>query len=277
MHINLNSETPIISNKTKSNKISYFIETDTKEMFYQNKKKMGIDWYYYNKPIEYKYNEWGYRCKNFNELKDDYMIVFGCSYTEGVGLYLEDTWSYKVAQNLNYDVLNLGMGGTGPIFSFYNTILLYNHILKTKKYPKLVVYQWSFKERTCYPYIDKDYNYIGLQSFSIAYPESSYPPNYKDYFDWYKVGFITNQGDLCLQTNISTINSNNIWRSLGIPVINWTWKGDFEIIHPEYFNNDIKINLIDDNTKIKARDLGHNGHMSQDIVMEFLLNELKRI
>jgi hypothetical protein len=205
------------------------------------------------------------------------MIVFGCSYTEGVGLYLEDTWSYKVAQNLNYDVLNLGMGGTGPIFSFYNTILLYNHILKTKKYPKLVVYQWSFKERTCYPYIDKDYNYIGLQSFSIAYPESSYPPNYKDYFDWYKVGFITNQGDLCLQTNISTINSNNIWRSLGIPVINWTWKGDFEIIHPEYFNNDIKINLIDDNTKIKARDLGHNGHMSQDIVMEFLLNELKRI
>jgi hypothetical protein len=149
-HLNINKDCPIIFNESHSNRTVFFSSTDSKELYLENKEKFGPSWYYYETPIEYNYNSWGYRTKEFEELSDDYILVMGCSFTEGVGLYQQDMWATKLGKELGKDVFNLGMGATGPDFMMYNTILLHNFLLKTKKLPSMVVNQWSFKHRTSY-------------------------------------------------------------------------------------------------------------------------------
>lgn len=265
---------PVIKNKSKANNKFNFIETDTESDYIINKEKIGHSWYYYEKEIVYEYNSWGYRSKDFTELKDDYILTFGCSFTEGIGLCYDDLWSTKMSKKLNYDVLNLGMGGTGPDFTMYNSILYHNFILQNGKIPKLVIYQWSFTERTSYFFIDNKTDKIYQELFSLSYPEKYYPPNSKYYLDWHKYSFLENKGEMIKQSNISSLICNNIWRSLNVPVINWTWGKDFTLTHKDQFNNNLTIHRIQDDTKIKARDCAHNGHVGQDIVVNFLLNLL---
>mgnify|MGYP003322559072 FL=1 len=65
---------------------------DTQTNYAQTNKP---DWNYYDSEgkLKYKFNSLGYRTKEFNNLHmDPYMLVFGCSYTEGVGLYEEEIW-----------------------------------------------------------------------------------------------------------------------------------------------------------------------------------------
>ena len=44
---------------------------------------------------------------------NNYILFTGCSHTKGVGLALEDTYPYLLAQKLNCDYYNLALGGTG--------------------------------------------------------------------------------------------------------------------------------------------------------------------
>ena len=45
-------DVPIIHLPLKSNKRLKFTQTDSEEKFYENRKKFGVDWYYYNKDID---------------------------------------------------------------------------------------------------------------------------------------------------------------------------------------------------------------------------------
>jgi hypothetical protein len=129
-----NKEFPIIFVPPKSNQVLKFAQTDSEDKFYENREKLGSDWYYYDKDIEYNYNSWGYRSKEFAELDNEYMVVFGCSFTEGIGLHYDDIWATKLSKKLNVDVFNLGIGGSGPDVALYNTILFHNFVLKNKKW-----------------------------------------------------------------------------------------------------------------------------------------------
>lgn len=53
------------------------------------------------KHINYEFNNYGFRCNNFDNWKNhNHRIAYlGCSYTEGIGLELEDTWP-KVFHNI---------------------------------------------------------------------------------------------------------------------------------------------------------------------------------
>lgn len=75
----ISKNVPVIQNIAQSNKTFKFSSTDNEESFLVNKKILGEEWEYFNKEIEYNYNSWGYRTKEFDQLKDDYMIVFGLS------------------------------------------------------------------------------------------------------------------------------------------------------------------------------------------------------
>ena len=71
--------------------------------------------FYKNNPIKYSFNNYGYRTPyNFNK-GDKVNIYLGCSYTVGVGLNLEDTWSYDLHKSLKSDAkyVNLSQGGQG--------------------------------------------------------------------------------------------------------------------------------------------------------------------
>jgi len=267
-------EVPIIFIPSKSNQVTKFAQTDSEEKFYENRKKLGKEWYYYEKELEYKYNSWGYRAKEFSDLSDEYMVVFGCSFTEGIGLHYDDIWPTKLSKKLNLDVFNLGVGGSGPDVAFYNTILFHNFVLKKKKLPKYVIYQWTFDNRTSYMFYRNPHT-VQIETFSISYPKEVYPKNHEKYFDWYHYGFVENEGELIKQSNLFTLTCDNLWNTLNIPVYHWTWGDDFNLKKSELFHNEIKIDQIQDDFEEKGRDCAHNGHLSQDIVVDKILKKIK--
>lgn len=273
-YLSINNNCPIIFNHyTSTNRVLSFKDTDSEELFNENRNKLNDDWYYHNKPIEYRYNSWGYRTKEFDDLKDDYIVTFGCSFTEGVGLHYDDLWSTKIGKKLNVDVFNLGVGATGPDFQMYNSILLHNFLLTNRKLPKMVIYQWPFKHRTSYMFNNEN-GKLDLELFSPTYDKEIYPPNAKHYGQWYMESFLSNGGEKIKNVNFSILTSNNLWKSLGIPVFNWTWEDDFDIEGSEYFQHKIKLHSIIDNTNYLARDLSHNGHESQNLVVDEILKSI---
>ena len=70
---------------------------------------------------------------------------------------------------------------------------------------------------------------------------------------------------------------NNIWKSMGIDVINWTWETDFTMKNKDTFSNNINLYNIIDTTNYTARDCTHNGHLSQDLVVDFLLDKISSL
>lgn len=62
------------------------------------------------KHINYKFNNYGFRCDNFDDWKiHSHRVVFlGCSYTEGIGLELDDTWP-KIIHKMICDKGNIRM------------------------------------------------------------------------------------------------------------------------------------------------------------------------
>jgi hypothetical protein len=271
-HLIISNYCPIIENIAQCNKTMEFNVSDNEKMYLNNKKKLGKEWYYYDKKIEYKYNSWGYRTKEFDNLNDDYILTLGCSFTEGIGLDYDDMWSTKLSKKLNLDVFNMGMGGTGVDFQFYNTTLIHNHILKKNKPPKLVIYQWPFEHRTTYSFKESIPNreIISLIPFSTSHESE----NIEYFKKWYVHGFIENEGELIKQSNIYPMACNNIWRSMGIEVINWSWEEDFTMKKNEIFYNNVELHHIIDTTNYTARDCSHNGHLSQDLVVDLLLDKI---
>lgn len=271
----ISNESPIIKNFGLSNQKIYFNSTDYEELYQKNKIEKGSDWYYYDNEIEYKFNSWGYRTKEFDDLEKDYLLTFGCSYTEGIGLHYEDMWPTKLSKVLNLDIFNLGSGGNGPDFQMYNTILFFNYVLKLNKLPKLVVYQWPEIHRTTFAFKSQEHNGIEFQPFSGAIPEEWYPQNSLEYGSWYFYSYLENRGELIKNTNFSPMTVDALWKSAGVKVLHWTYSSDFKMIHKEFFisNNVDLINVIDD-SNTKARDCAHNGKEAQDIVIKYLLKKL---
>ena len=124
-----------------------FFDTDTESLYEENIKRYGDSWIWSNVDISYKLNSLGYRMKEFNEIDwTNYMAVFGCSFTTGVGLPIGYTFSHKISESLNLDLVNAGVPGGS------NDLILMNltRLLSTKKLPKLIILNWSHLRRKSY-------------------------------------------------------------------------------------------------------------------------------
>lgn len=118
--------------------------TDTEEFFNQNKKRLGKDWYYYDKKIEYAYNEQGFRNKPLNKVVwEDSVVVFGCSNVKGTGHPIEDTICYILEETLGIPVVNMGISGGGIDITCWNSLILHDHYPK----PKAIVHIWTALDR----------------------------------------------------------------------------------------------------------------------------------
>lgn len=62
--------------------------------------------------ITYQINSNGFRSKEFTS--GDWLAAVGCSFTFGVGLPLEHTWSHIIADKLGLECANLGKPGGSP-------------------------------------------------------------------------------------------------------------------------------------------------------------------
>jgi hypothetical protein len=82
---------------------------ESEENYKLNLLSQPNDWEYRTKQIRYKYNSLGHRSCELHELPKDYLLFAGCSFTEGIGLKLEDTYSHIVSQQLGLGYYNLGL------------------------------------------------------------------------------------------------------------------------------------------------------------------------
>jgi len=128
----------------------------------KNKKKLGKQWHYYNKEIAYNLNSNFYRASKWDTLNwKESVVVFGCSHVFGEGLAEDETLCYQLQNLLNRPVINLGQSGTSTIFSWHNSIKLF----ETFGIPHTVIQLWSDYGRLLYYNKDK-INRIGPWSGS---------------------------------------------------------------------------------------------------------------
>ena len=89
--------------------------------------------------VEYSYNSYGYRTYEFDTIKENYVLLSGCSHSEGVGLPLESSYCKLLEKNINMPIINLGAGGSNATFSKKN-IMAWIH--SKKNLPEFVIVQW---------------------------------------------------------------------------------------------------------------------------------------
>ena len=116
-----------------------WLPTDTEESFQQLVQNEEYCEYFRNKgwlepdAITYRINSAGFRSEEFDPQANS-VISLGCSYTIGIGLPEQSTWSYLVAQALGLKNYNLAWAGTSADTCF----MLADYWLPVLR-PKLVV------------------------------------------------------------------------------------------------------------------------------------------
>lgn len=125
-----------------------FAGTDSEKSFRRNLKKYGTDWIWANKEITYKFNSLGYRMKEFSEIDySNYIAIFGCSNTVGIGIPLEYTFADKISKKLNVDYVNSAIMGSSVDFQVQNFVQLMNSSVSK---PKAVLFNWPDVTRNFY-------------------------------------------------------------------------------------------------------------------------------
>jgi hypothetical protein len=205
------------------------------------KNKSKVNPIYLEKDIEYSFNQHGYRTKDIKDLDKDFVLVFGCSHTEGVGNFEEDIWCSQLLNAKGIDFLNLGKGGSGPDIQYLNTLQWIRNDFLT---PSLVIYQWPQTFRKSFSYIYN--NHIYLKNHNVHNEVEK-----KD-TDWYLKRYCVELGEMYLNNYVHYHSANFLWQSIHVPVLNWSWEGDFEC---EFEN----LHIIKTEDTGRARDLMHDG------------------
>jgi len=113
---------------------------DSPKAFYKNKKRLGPDWYYYDKKIEYHFNELGFRNNPFSQVDwKNSVVVIGCSCVMGVGNTEKDAVCGQLEQILQMPVINLGVSGSAIDWACRNSLVLHECF----PHPKAIVQLWT--------------------------------------------------------------------------------------------------------------------------------------
>ena len=232
-------ESNLLIDDERSGKVLKAYNDSEYQDFLKNKKKVNP--IYLNRDIEYNFNTEGYRTKEIKDLDKEFILVFGCSHTEGIGNFEEDIWCSQLLNPKGIDFLNLGKAGSGPDIQYTNTL---QYIKNSFPIPKLVIYQWPQTFRKSFAY-KQDNNYI-FKHYNIQTPKERKDTN------WYLSRYCVEPGEMFKNNYQDFYTSNLLWSLLGIPVLNWTWEGDFECD----FQN---LHIIDTVDTGRARDLMHDG------------------
>jgi len=98
-------------------KTTKWLPSDTEELFDKNKPKGWT-----KDCITYDFNEYGYRSMEFVDDNNFTIASYGCSYTTGIGINAEDTWSQKfcdrLQQHKNTPVNNFNLSWPGSSMDF---------------------------------------------------------------------------------------------------------------------------------------------------------------
>jgi hypothetical protein len=221
------------------NTIHSFLGGDQEEQYLANLKTQPKDWYYRDNKITYDINKHGHRSRNIEDIDlDNYILFTGCSHTEGVGLELEKTFPYLVANALEMDYYNLGLGGSGIDIMAHN-LMVWIHTVK--KLPKALVIMWP--QTTRFAVLENKVTEI----FSLEVPSCTTSSKIEK--------FMTMGEEIRFFETVSVRSKKLIDTAY-----------DCKIIHPgwEMLGGDDK-----------ARDLSHAGIQSNQNVADYLVRQLR--
>ena len=116
-------------------------EDDTSEKKYRkSRRKLGPDWYFYDKRITFDYNSNGFRAPELDTMDwANSVVVIGDSFVSGDGNAIEDIATTLLQDMLEMPVINLGSSGTGIDLACWNSLILHESYPR----PKAVVQLWS--------------------------------------------------------------------------------------------------------------------------------------
>lgn len=229
-------------------KDDYFLDTYTKGK--------TLKWYSSDSPaiaitdenFIYEFNSHGYRCSEFNTYDDNYILVFGCSHTEGVGLAYEDIWCNILAKKLNKRCFNYAKQGESLKACFYRTI---NFLNVHHSMPDLVVYQHPeiFREPQIFKKLNKNY----LNTLDVVGGKHLIKnAQIGDYTEFYHKYMIKTAIDM-------------FWKQLDIPIYHFTFGDDGYNVYDE--PEDItSIECLDE----MARDGMHQGRNAHDLAADVI-------
>jgi len=232
-------ENDILIDKDRKNRtLKGFSEAEYEDF---EKNKHLVNPVYLERDIEYKFNTHGYRTKNIQDLEQDFVLIFGCSHTEGIGNFEDDIWCSQLLQKKSIDFLNLAKQSTGPDIQYLNTL----QYLKNKyPLPRLVIYQWPQTFRKSFAYKSND-------SLIFKHHNVHNKVEKKD-TQWYLTRYCIETGEMEANNYIHYYSANSLWNMLNVPVLNWSWTGDFDNV----FEN---LHMIETEDTGRARDLMHDG------------------
>jgi hypothetical protein len=128
-----------------------FLSTDERDDFRLNLTTQPMNWHYRTQAVKYVMNQNYYRAPEWDAVDwQNSIVVFGCSHVFGEGLAERETISHHLSTLTGRPVINLGQSGTGPMFSWHNSLLLD----KWWPTPYAVVQVWSDMARI--PYYEND-------------------------------------------------------------------------------------------------------------------------
>lgn len=125
-------------------KLGGFYGVDTLELFEANRIKQSIHWPYHTKEVKYTLNSHGYRAAEFNTVDwANSILMFGCSFTFGVGVDDADTLPARFASLVDSPVVNMGIGGASAMHMWALTTQLVDQNIT----PKACIYIWPGPNR----------------------------------------------------------------------------------------------------------------------------------
>jgi hypothetical protein len=179
---------------------------DTKQryeehMLVKDKRKLLNDYGWDDKSITYKFNKFGFRCKDLT-LKEQIMFI-GCSYTMGMAVPEEYSFASIVAKELNLECYNLGLGG-----GTNDTAFRLAHYWVSKLNPKYLVFVEPTADRIELKSVDETW-----KRYNVRQHHGS--PFYKQWFSneanvrYQRERNIAALNYICLKNNTKFIHLDN--------------------------------------------------------------------
>ena len=228
--------------------------------------------------LQYTFNSLGYRTGQLNRFNDnEFILVFGCSYTEGVGLHEYDIWHSHLSRKFARPIMNLAIGGTGGDVIRLNSVL-YNRNNFPK--PKLVIFQWPGDHRRMFAsedvfHIDPNTPPAGLDGEFVS--DKYFIPKYRRAdIEWYQNRYVPYSGEAQQTVFQNYITANTVFNLNGVPTYNWQYSADRaeNTDNPLLEGYQLKQVDVTGSTPPMARDLMHPGEIPQKETYEQIYQEI---
>lgn len=227
-----------------TNSCSLWEHGHSERQFQEDAKSMPNDWFFNTADISYKINSLGHRSKELEDLDtSNYILVTGCSHTEGIGMPVELTYPHLLADKFNCDYYNLALGATGIDVVLHNLAIWFSAV---EKKPKAVIIQWP------------DFTRLMTGTASNLQPRGLWHAN-DDYNKFVNLGI-----DLEFFEAKKVMTHHLVQAMIKVPVV---YVGLEKVI--PFDDNTIIMSVID-----KARDLAHPGIKSHQLFAESIHDHL---